>query len=99
MLAYVPRGHMSPPHTLVLVGLLLITVSGAGSGAAPPVERRATIFFTGGIQGTLEPCGCTSDPLGDVARMTGLVRRTQREGRAVLVVDAGNLSYPVDLPA
>jgi hypothetical protein len=89
---------MSRPHILVLSSLLLVSASGAGSGAPPSGERRATIFFSGGIQGTLEPCGCTSDPLGDVARMTGLVRRTQREGNAVLLVDAGNLSYPAELP-
>jgi hypothetical protein len=62
-------------------------------------ERRATIFYTGAIHGTLEPCGCTSDPLGDISRMTGLVRRAQKQG-PVLVVDAGNLSYPAtDVPA
>src|SRR3954453_18506277 len=70
-----------------------------GVSAAAPAERRATIFYTGGIQGTLEPCGCTSDPLGDVARMTGVVRRAAKEG-AVLVVDAGTLPSPAtEVPA
>ena len=71
-----------------------------GVAAPAPAERRAVVFYTGAVQGTLEPCGCTSDPLGDIARMTGLVRRAQRESRAVLLVDAGNLSYPTtELPA
>ena len=60
---------------------------------ASPRERRAVIFYTGQTQGTLEPCGCTSDPLGDIARVTALVRRTARSN-AVLLVDAGNLTYP-----
>ena len=85
---------------LFIVFVCLIGVS-AGTSAAPPAERRATIFYTGGIHGTLEPCGCTSDPLGDVARMTGVVRRARQErAGAVLVVDAGNLSYPAtEVPA
>jgi hypothetical protein len=79
---------------LPLVGLLL-TAPAFGA----PAERRATIFYTGGVAGTLEPCGCTSDPLGDVARMTGVVRRAARQG-PVLLVDGGNLSYPLsDIPA
>src|SRR4051812_21986263 len=77
---------------LFLFLLLLVGVS-AETARAAPAERRTTIFYTGGIQGTLEPCGCTSDPLGDVARMTGVVRRARKEG-PVLVVDAGNLAYP-----
>jgi hypothetical protein len=60
--------------------------------AAPPAERRAVIFYTGAINGVLEPCGCTSDPLGDVARLTGLVRRAGGPDK-VLLVDAGNLLY------
>jgi hypothetical protein len=77
----------------------LITGLSGGTVGAAPAERRATIFYTGAIHGTLEPCGCTSDPLGDVARMTGVVRRARKEG-PVLLVDAGNLSYPAtEVPA
>ena len=60
---------------------------------ASPSERRATVFYTAQTRGTLEPCGCTSDPLGDIARVTALVRRSARTG-ATLLVDAGNLTYP-----
>ena len=56
-------------------------------------ERRAVIFYTAQTLGTLEPCGCTSDPLGDIARVTALVRKEAKNGRAILV-DAGNLTYP-----
>src|SRR5436309_1833528 len=77
----------------LFVGLAFSLVFFALPAPAAPLERRATIFYTGAVQGTLEPCGCTSDPLGDVARVTGVVRRAHKEG-PVLVVDAGNLSYP-----
>jgi hypothetical protein len=60
---------------------------------ASPRERRAVVFYTAQTQGTLEPCGCTSDPLGDIARVTALVRATARVA-ATLWVDAGNLIYP-----
>ena len=60
---------------------------------ASPRERRAVVFYTAQTQGTLEPCGCTSDPLGDIARLTALVRGSARTG-ASLLVDAGNLTYP-----
>ena len=67
----------------------------AGASAAPQEAglRRAVIFYTGAVRGTLEPCGCTSDPLGDIARMTGVVRRGGRPDE-ILLVDAGNLLYP-----
>jgi hypothetical protein len=75
------------PHLFLVLALMA-----AGPASGPPAERRATIFYTGGVHGTLEPCGCTSDPLGDIARMTGVVRRARKEA-PVLVVDGGNLSY------
>lgn len=60
---------------------------------AAPAERRLTLFYTGGVHGTLEPCGCTSDPLGDVARYAALVKGAAR-GTPVLLVDGGGLSFP-----
>ncbi len=79
--------------TLVFGVVAAAALPGDGAGAVE-AERRATIFYTGAVHGVLEPCGCTSDPLGDIARMTGLVRRAQADKAAVLVVDAGNLLYP-----
>ena len=64
------------------------------AGAAAAAERRLTIFYTGEIHGTLEPCGCTSDPLGDIARYAMLVREAAKNGGAVLVLDGGGLSFP-----
>ncbi|HLK92734.1 MAG TPA: multiheme c-type cytochrome [Polyangia bacterium] len=66
------------------------------SGAPKPAadgERHLTLFYTGGVHGTLEPCGCTSDPLGDVARYAALVRSASRSG-PTLLVDGGGLSFP-----
>src|SRR5450755_4142560 len=77
--------------------------AGASAEAAPhpvagglPVADRAkhlTLFYSGEIHGTLEPCGCTSDPLGDVARYAALVRGAAKSG-PVLLLDGGGLSFP-----
>src|SRR6266536_2884317 len=45
-----------------------------------------TIVATAEVKGTPEPCGCTSDPLGDVARVATLAK-------GGLWLDAGSLSY------
>lgn len=52
------------------------------------------LFYTAEIHGVVEPCGCTSDPLGDVSRLAGLVADARRQGEAVALVDAGGLLYP-----
>jgi hypothetical protein len=57
-------------------------------------ERVAVVFYTAETNGTLEPCGCTSDPLGDFARVSALVRKTNAGRGRALLVDAGNLTYP-----
>ncbi len=80
--------------TLLVPALLLSARAAAAEpAAAAPKERRATIFYTGSVRAALEPCGCTSDPLGDFARMTGVVRGAG-PASAVLLVDAGDLTYP-----
>lgn len=57
------------------------------------------VFFTAETHGTLEPCGCTSDPLGDFARVTALVRREAGSKKNAVLVDAGGLLFPAgDIP-
>ncbi len=42
----------------------------------------------------MEPCGCTSDPLGDVSRLAALITDARKGGGGVALVDAGGLLYP-----
>ncbi len=58
-----------------------------------------TLFALAEMRGQIEPCGCTTDPLGDLARTAQLV--TEARGRGpVVVVDAGSLLYTqAPLPA
>jgi hypothetical protein len=92
---------VSPRRTvssILVAGVLAVGGALAGGAAGSPAkpaggERRLTIFYTAEIHGTLEPCGCTSDPLGDVARYAALVRAAAKAG-PTLLVDGGGLSYP-----
>ena len=71
-------------HFPACSGRAAIALPGRGDlGRGRSGERRLTIFYTAEVHGTLEPCGCTSDPLGDVARYAALVaRRDARRRRA-----------------
>lgn len=76
---------------------LLFTASSPaapGARAKPTAERRLTLFYTAEVHGTVEPCGCTSDPLGDVSRLAGVLADARRAGTGVALVDAGGLLYP-----
>src|SRR5262245_37266141 len=69
-------------------------VKGGASGAEPPLPVRPTftLFALAEVRGQIGPCGCTSDPLGDLSRTTKLVADARAAG-PVLVVDAGSLLY------
>jgi hypothetical protein len=68
-------------------------VKGAGATGDPvPHQPSFTLFALAEVRGQIGPCGCTSDPLGDISRTTALVDDTRRHG-PVMVVDAGSLLY------
>ncbi len=62
-----------------------------------PFAATATgiaLLYTAGVQGYVEPCGCTGDPLGGIARFKALIDDAQRAfGGRVVVVDAGDLLF------
>ncbi len=49
--------------------------------------------MTSELKGTIEPCGCNSDPLGDLARTAKLVADARSGGGAVLYIDGGSTLY------
>jgi hypothetical protein len=65
-----------------------------GSEAAGSAGPTVTIFALAELRGQIEPCGCTTDPLGDLARTVELVQNTRSRGPA-LVVDAGSTLFDV----
>jgi hypothetical protein len=69
---------------LALCLLLLAACRGSARAGGGAAERRVALIATAEVKGTTEPCGCTSDPLGDVARVAHLA-----EGG--LLLDGGSL--------
>jgi hypothetical protein len=68
-------------------------VKGGGSGTqSAPAKPSFTVFALAEVRGQIGPCGCTSDPLGDISRTTRLVDDARAKG-PVLFVDAGSLLY------
>jgi hypothetical protein len=67
--------------------------TGNGRAVEPPARQRLTLFFTTELKGQLEPCGCTSDPLGDMARWAALIGEARRRGEAVLYMDGGSTLF------
>jgi hypothetical protein len=86
---------LAPALPLAGAAVLALALSSTAGRAAPKPapERHFTFFYTAEAHGTLEPCGCTSDPLGDIARYAAVVRAARKTGD-VLLVDAGGLSFP-----
>jgi hypothetical protein len=82
--------------TLVLLGACS---SGSGSSSKPTSEEPKpqqkpglTLFFSAELKGTTEPCGCTSDPLGDLARTSQIIADAKAQG-PVIVFDGGSTLY------
>ena len=62
--------------------------------ADAPTGKRVLIAYTASVEGYVEPCGCTGDPLGGVARLAAAVADARRAfGGRVLFVDGGNLLF------
>jgi hypothetical protein len=68
------------------LGLPALAAASCRSEARPPSEIVIPLVATAEVKGTTEPCGCNSDPLGDVARLARLA-----EGG--LLLDGGSLLY------
>ena len=52
---------------------------------APPPGGPPQLLVVSSLQGTTEPCGCTSDPLGGLDRLAGVVERAAAGAPAELV--------------
>ncbi len=72
-----------------LAPLLVLLCAPACKNPSPPGGKRVSIIASAEIAGVVEPCGCTSDILGDVSR----IRSLAKDG---IWVDAGNLLYDAD---
>lgn len=66
----------------------------SSSAATDPAPARPTftLFAVAEVRGQIGPCGCTTDPLGDLSRTAQMVVGARAAG-PVLFVDAGSLLY------
>lgn len=69
-----------------------VKTNGGSNTTQPAARPTFTVFGLAEVRGQIGPCGCTSDPLGDIARTAKLVAETRAAG-PTLVVDAGSLLY------
>jgi hypothetical protein len=53
--------------------------------------RIAEIYFSTEVSGYIEPCGCTTKPLGGIQRLATVLERGQSDR---VLIDAGNLLFP-----
>ncbi len=85
------------------VGLVLTLAVAAGCSRSEVKERRSgstgspkapsfSLIALAELRGQVGPCGCTSDPLGDISRTAQLIEAARAAG-PTLVVDAGSVLY------
>jgi hypothetical protein len=80
----------------------VISTGGTGGAATEPALSKPsfTVFALAEVRGQIGPCGCTTDPLGDISRTARLIEDARAAG-PVLVLDAGSLLYskaPIPAP-
>src|SRR3569623_1718664 len=62
-------------------------VKSGGQGAAPvPTKPPLTVFALAELRGQIGPCGCTSDPLGDISRAVEVVDQARSQGPELVIV-------------
>lgn len=95
--------HRSRLAYLAVAALVLLTGSGGSCSeqrrddttpdplALPPADLRLLIITD--LDGYLEPCGCTSRPLGGIDRMAARIAALRAEGVPTLLVTAGDLLF------
>lgn len=83
-----------------LVGLfgiaVLVACSASSNKKSPETGQRAadiSILVTADLRGTTEPCGCNSDPHGDLARTAAVLADLRASGRPTLYMDGGSTLY------
>lgn len=67
----------------LLVGLALYRLV---LGAAPSKETKITIRVLSGVSGNVEPCGCTSKPLGGLDKIAAIMEAQPASDRNLVVV-------------
>jgi hypothetical protein len=86
----------------IICGLLLGACSQGPALELPVLERHASgqhyrIFYVAELRGELEPCGCTLEPLGGLARLASYLESRRQPGFIPLLIAHGDLISGVDV--
>jgi hypothetical protein len=85
---------LRPLLLALLVPVVLLGAHCVRKTAAPTPAQPFSVVVTAGLVGHLEPCGCSRDQKGGVARAAAAVETLRKEGRSVLLVDGGDRFFP-----
>ena len=86
---------MRKRHASSVGPFLLIALATSAPAPAPAASPPAqlTVVYTADLGGHLEPCGCTVDQRGGLARMAAVLARIRAEGQPVVFVGGGDLLF------
>lgn len=70
--------------------------TGSSSGSSSPARswtpaRVGEVYFSTEVSGFIEPCGCTTKPLGGIQRLATVLARGNKDR---ILIDSGNLFFP-----
>lgn len=78
----------------LLVTLASCALVAGRNGRNSPREQRVTLFFSAALEGSLEPCGCSANMRGGLARAATVLREARTEGLPVHYLDCGAGLFP-----
>ena len=86
---------MRKRHASSVGPFLLIALAASAPAPAPAASPPAqlTVVYTADLGGHLEPCGCTVDQRGGLARMAAVLARIRAEGQPVVFLGGGDLLF------
>lgn len=95
------RLRLALPLALALIAASCARPARDVSDASTPSPAAAaapgvTLVVTSALVGYLEPCGCSPDQLGGIARAAAVIDAIRKEGRPVVVLDTGDRFFPAD---
>ncbi len=88
---------MSLRNALTLILSALLAVSSCQclkSDVSAAQTKSFALFYTTSMHGWVEPCGCTSEPLGGIARLASVVSAARENyGLGTALIDGGDLLF------
>lgn len=91
-----PAGHAV--RLVSTLALVLAACPASRRARPPPPEVRLTLFASAALEGTTEPCGCSANMLGGLARAASVLHEAAAAGRPVFFFDAGDGLFPKEPP-